>query len=100
LHHLALPSFPTRRSSDLEVSKPRTIDIDDLLGWFPLEQRVYRMRCVEAWSMVIPWLGFPLSDLVKRLEPTGKARFVEFVTLQDRSEEHTSDSSHLVSSYA
>ena len=66
-----------------EVSRPRTVDIDDLLQWFPLEQRVYRMRCVEAWSMIIPWLGFPLAELIKRLEPTGKARFVEFVTLQD-----------------
>ncbi len=59
-----------------EVRQPRTIDIDDLLKWFPLEERVYRMRCVEAWSMVIPWLGFPLGDLVKRLEPTGNAQFV------------------------
>src|SRR5687768_3887335 len=55
-----------------EVARPQTIDIDTLLGWFPLEQRVYRMRCVEAWSMVIPWLGFPLKDLISRLEPTGK----------------------------
>jgi sulfoxide reductase catalytic subunit YedY len=66
-----------------EVAQPRTIDIDDLLSWFPLEERVYRMRCVEAWSMVIPWLGFPLGDLIKRLEPTGNARFVEFTTLLD-----------------
>jgi methionine sulfoxide reductase catalytic subunit len=66
-----------------EVAKPQTIDIDDLLKWFPLEERVYRMRCVEAWSMVIPWLGFPLGDLVSRLEPTGNAKFVEFVTLND-----------------
>jgi methionine sulfoxide reductase catalytic subunit len=66
-----------------EVAEPRTIDMDDLLKWFPLEERVYRMRCVEAWSMVIPWLGFPLADLVKRLEPNGNARFVEFTTLLD-----------------
>jgi sulfoxide reductase catalytic subunit YedY len=64
-----------------EVRQPRTIDIDDLLQWFPLQERVYRMRCVEAWSMVIPWLGFPLGDLISRLEPTGSARFVEFTTL-------------------
>jgi sulfoxide reductase catalytic subunit YedY len=69
-----------------EVAQPRTIDIDDLLGWFPLEERVYRMRCVEAWSMVIPWLGFPLGDLIRRLEPTGNARFVEFTTLLDRDQ--------------
>jgi sulfoxide reductase catalytic subunit YedY len=66
-----------------EVAQPRTIAIEDLLSWFPLEERVYRMRCVEAWSMVIPWLGFPLGDLIKRLEPTGNARFVEFTTLLD-----------------
>src|SRR3954454_14495010 len=66
-----------------EVAKPQTIDIESLLQWFPLEERVYRMRCVEAWSMVIPWLGFPLADLVKRLEPTGNAKYIEFVTLMD-----------------
>jgi methionine sulfoxide reductase catalytic subunit len=66
-----------------EVSQPRTIAIEDLLQWFPLEERIYRMRCVEAWSMVIPWLGFPLGDLIKRLEPTSNARFVEFTTLLD-----------------
>src|SRR5581483_1893886 len=64
-----------------EVAKPQVIDIDTLLQWFPLEQRIYRMRCVEAWSMVIPSLGFPLADLIKRLEPTGNAKFVEFTAL-------------------
>jgi sulfoxide reductase catalytic subunit YedY len=67
-----------------EVAKPGRIDIDTLLGWFTLEERVYRMRCVEAWSMVVPWLGFPLGDLIKRLEPTGNAKYVEFVTLMDQ----------------
>jgi methionine sulfoxide reductase catalytic subunit len=66
-----------------EVAKPQTIDIDTLLSWFPLEQRIYRMRCVEAWSMVIPWMGFPLGDLIKRVEPTGNAKYVEMITLQD-----------------
>jgi len=66
-----------------EVVQPRTIDIDDLLKWFPLEERVYRMRCVEAWSMVIPWLGFPLGDLIQRLEPTQNAKFIQFTTLLD-----------------
>jgi sulfoxide reductase catalytic subunit YedY len=64
-----------------EIAKPQTVEIDDLLKWFPLEERVYRMRCVEAWSMVIPWVGFPLADLVKRLEPTPKAKYVAFTTL-------------------
>jgi methionine sulfoxide reductase catalytic subunit len=63
------------------VKKPLTIDIDQLLKWFPLEERIYRMRCVEAWSMVIPWLGFPLADFVKRVEPLGSAKYVAFQTL-------------------
>ena len=66
-----------------EVARPQTLDIDTVLGWFRPEERVYRMRCVEAWSMVIPWLGFPLADLIKRLEPTSKAKFVELTTLAD-----------------
>lgn len=64
-----------------ETHQPQTLDIDQLRKWFPLEERVYRFRCVEAWSMVVPWLGFPLADLVKRLEPTSKAKYVAFTTL-------------------
>ncbi len=66
-----------------EVAKPQVVDIDRLLGWFPLEERIYRMRCVEAWSMVIPWVGFPLGDFLKRVEPTAKAKYVAFTTLYD-----------------
>lgn len=66
-----------------EVGKPLEIDIDQLLKWFPLEERIYRMRCVEAWSMVIPWLGFPLGDLLKRSEPTSRAKYVAFTSLFD-----------------
>jgi len=66
-----------------EIRKPKTYDIDELLKLAPLEERVYRMRCVEGWSMVIPWAGFPLAELIKRAEPTGNAKFVEFVTLLD-----------------
>jgi sulfoxide reductase catalytic subunit YedY len=66
-----------------EVKQPRTIDLEDLLRWFPLEERVYRMRCVEAWSMVIPWVGFPLAALLSRVEPTSNARYVAFTTLYD-----------------
>jgi sulfoxide reductase catalytic subunit YedY len=66
-----------------EVKTPQRIEIDTLLKWFPLEERVYRMRCVEAWSMVIPWLGFPLGDLVRRVEPTSRARYVAMTTLMD-----------------
>jgi len=82
-------NFQTRPwtvSIEGEVKQPQTVDIDTLLGWFPHEERVYRMRCVEAWSMVIPWLGFPLADLIKRLEPTGNAKYVEFITLEDRKQ--------------
>ena len=62
------------------VAKARSFDFDDLLG-FPLEERIYRMRCVEAWSMVIPWVGFPLSALLDRVEPLGSAKYVAFETV-------------------
>jgi methionine sulfoxide reductase catalytic subunit len=65
------------------VHKPKTYDIDELIRAFPLEERVYVLRCVEAWSMVIPWIGFPLGALLKQVEPTGQAKFVEFTTLLD-----------------
>ena len=64
------------------VNKPRTFDLDDLRG-FQHEERVYRLRCVEAWSMVIPWYGFPLSKLLTAVEPTTAARYVRFETLYD-----------------
>ena len=66
-----------------EVHKPKIFDLDGLLQLAPLEERVYRLRCVEAWSMVIPWLGYPLSTLLKVVEPTGNAKFVEFLSLHD-----------------
>jgi len=66
-----------------EVKRPRAYDVDELLKLAPLEERIYRLRCVEAWSMVVPWAGYPLAELIKRVEPTGKAKFVEFVTLHD-----------------
>ena len=65
------------------VKKPLTLDIDSLLKLAPLEERVYRLRCVEGWSMVIPWVGYSLSELIKKVEPTSNAKFVEFVTLAD-----------------
>jgi len=71
---------------DGEVKKPLTLDIDALLKLAPLEERLYRLRCVEGWSMVIPWVGFPLSELIKRVEPTGNAKYVEFTTLADRAQ--------------
>jgi len=64
-----------------EIARPQVIDIDTLLRLYPLEERVYRLRCVEAWSMVIPWVGFPLGPLIQRLGPTSRAKFVAFTTL-------------------
>ena len=68
---------------DGQCAKPGTYNIEDIMKWFPLEERIYRMRCVEAWSMVIPWVGFPLGDFVKRFQPTSKAGYVKFTTLVD-----------------
>ena len=78
-----LRTRPWTVSIEGEVKKARTWDIDALLKFAPLEERVYRMRCVEGWSMVIPWVGFPLAELIRRAEPTGNAKYVEFVTLAD-----------------
>ena len=66
-----------------EVKRPAVYDLDDLLQPFTPVERVYRMRCVEGWSMVIPWLGIPLGGIIDRLEPTSKAKYVEFTTLLD-----------------
>jgi methionine sulfoxide reductase catalytic subunit len=66
-----------------EVKKPKTLAVEDIMKLAPLEERIYRLRCVEAWSMVIPWVGFPLSALINQAEPTNNAKFVQFVTLVD-----------------
>ncbi|HJW12826.1 MAG TPA: protein-methionine-sulfoxide reductase catalytic subunit MsrP [Albitalea sp.] len=66
-----------------EVKRPKVYDIDELAKLAPLEERIYRLRCVEGWSMVIPWVGYSLAELIKRVEPTGNAKYVEFVTLAD-----------------
>ena len=63
------------------VAKPQTFDIDTIMKMAPLEERVYRHRCVEAWSIVVPWIGFSLNNLIKQVEPTPKAKFVAFETL-------------------
>ncbi|MDE1942042.1 MAG: protein-methionine-sulfoxide reductase catalytic subunit MsrP [Betaproteobacteria bacterium] len=68
---------------DGAVQRPRQIGIDDLLRRYPLEERIYRLRCVEAWSMVVPWVGFPLHKLIDWAQPTGNARFVQFFSLAD-----------------
>jgi sulfoxide reductase catalytic subunit YedY len=69
-----------------EVTRPGKLHLEDILGGFDLEERIYRLRCVEAWSMVVPWVGFQLSDLLQRFEPTSKAKYVSFETLYRRSE--------------
>ena len=68
------------------VNKPGKLHLEDVLSGFDLEERIYRFRCVEAWSMVVPWIGFPLSELLSRFEPKAEGQFVEFKTLYRRSE--------------
>lgn len=68
---------------DGECGKPGTYTLEDILKPHVMEDRIYRFRCVEAWSMVVPWLGFSLADLIKRFEPSSKAKYVEFTTLKD-----------------
>lgn len=76
-------SEPWSLRVDGECAKPGNYTLEDILKPHTLEDRIYRFRCVEAWSMVVPWLGFSLGELLKRFEPTGKARYVEFTTLKD-----------------
>ena len=71
------------RWSSREVNKPAVYQLEDLIKPHALEGRIYRLRCVEGWSMVIPWVGFPLGEVIKRFEPTSKANYVEFTTLLD-----------------
>jgi sulfoxide reductase catalytic subunit YedY len=66
-----------------EVRKPQTFSIEQLLALSPMEERIYRLRCVEGWSMVIPWVGYSLADLIRRVEPTGNAKYIEFLSLAD-----------------
>lgn len=78
-----LKTRPWTLSIEGLVARPQTFDLDDLSKMAPLEERVYRLRCVEGWSMVIPWIGFSFSELIKRAQPLGSAKFVEFTTLAD-----------------
>jgi sulfoxide reductase catalytic subunit YedY len=77
----SLTTRPWSVTVEGEVAKPGTYTLEDILKPHALEERIYRLRCVERWSMVIPWVGFPLADLIKRFEPTSKAKYVEFTTL-------------------
>jgi sulfoxide reductase catalytic subunit YedY len=69
-----------------EIKKSKTYDIDQLMKLAPLEERIYRLRCVEGWSMVIPWVGYSMSEFIKQCEPTSKAKYVQFITLHDPSQ--------------
>ena len=69
-----------------EAGRTGTFTLEDILQPHSLEERIYRLRCVEAWSMVIPWVGFPLADLLARFEPTSNAKYVQFFTLNDRAQ--------------
>ena len=69
-----------------EVAKPTTLDLDALMKLAPLEERIYRHRCVEAWSIVVPWIGYPLNALLKQVEPTSKAKYVAFESYYDRKQ--------------
>ena len=79
-----LQTRPWSVSVEGEVGKPRTFTMEELLKLAPMEDRVYRLRCVEGWSMVIPWVGYSVSELLKQVEPTGNAKYVEFVTAVQR----------------
>ncbi|UCE40571.1 MAG: protein-methionine-sulfoxide reductase catalytic subunit MsrP [Candidatus Aminicenantes bacterium] len=69
-----------------EVKEPLKFAIDEIIHMFPLEERVYRWRCVEAWGMIIPWIGFPLAEFIKKCAPTSDAKFIEFTTIYDRKQ--------------
>ena len=83
--HRLKPSPWTLRVGGL-VKTPLTLDVDQWIARTPLEERIMRLRCVEGWSMVIPWVGFPLSALIRAVEPLGSARYVRFTTLADREQ--------------
>jgi sulfoxide reductase catalytic subunit YedY len=78
-----LKSRPWTVTIDGLVNRPSVVDVDKLIKRYQLEERIYRLRCVEAWSMVIPWVGIPLAELIKDAEPTSQAKFVHFTTLYD-----------------
>jgi sulfoxide reductase catalytic subunit YedY len=79
-----LPTSPWTVSVEGLVKKPGNYTLEDLLKLAPMEERIYRLRCVEGWSMVIPWVGYSVAELIRKVEPLGNAKYVEFVTLADR----------------
>ncbi len=91
----ALPTRPWSIKVEGKINKPQTFDIDQLLKLRPLEDRVYRHRCVEAWSMVIPWVGYSLSELIKLCDPQPSAKFVQFVSYFNWSVERWANQSQI-----
>ncbi len=79
------PGLDWKVSITGEIEKPGTYSLEDILKWTSIEERIYRLRCVEAWSMVIPWRGFQFSQLINQVKPNSKAKFIEFKTLESRS---------------
>jgi sulfoxide reductase catalytic subunit YedY len=86
LYAKSLKTEPWKIVVEGECAKPAAYTIEDVMKGQALEERIYRLRCVEAWSMVIPWVGFSLSEFIKKCEPTSKAKFIEFYTLADPSQ--------------
>ncbi len=82
----SLKTKPWTVTIEGEVKKPGVFDLDALMKLAAMEERIYRLRCVEGWSMVIPWVGYSLAELIKKVEPTGNAKYVQFVTLADRAQ--------------
>ena len=85
-HAHLLKIDPWSISIEGSVAKPLKLDIDELIKLIPIEERIYRLRCVEGWSMVIPWIGIPLNSLLKKVTPTGNAKYVEFISLKRPNE--------------
>jgi methionine sulfoxide reductase catalytic subunit len=81
-----LQTHPWTVAIEGEVRKPMTLDLDGLRALAPLEERIYRLRCVEGWSMVIPWIGYSFAELIKKVEPNGNAKYVEFISLADKKQ--------------
>ncbi len=83
-----LRTRPWSVATEGEVSKPKVFDIEEIVKLAPLEERVYRMRCVEGWSMVIPWVGYSFSEIIRRVQPTSRAKYVQFTSLADPEQMH------------
>ena len=77
---------PWTVSVEGELKEPLTFDVEEIINMFPLEERVYRWRCVEAWGMIVPWIGYPFGEFIKKCNPTSKANFIEYTTVMDKKQ--------------